>query len=573
VTSPTRSPRAGTGPSVSPAPSHAPPRDSRRGLGPRWRGATRRRQLPPQLRCGLEAVIVGVGLSTAFPPLAWWPVAPLGVAAATALLTARGGRPLRRAAWLGFLIGAGEFFPLLFWLHVVTPLAWIVLALAESAYFAAMGTAIALVGRFRWWPAAVPAIWVAQEAVRDRWPLDGFAWGRLAFSQPRTALTGFAALGGAPLVTFVVALVGCLALVAVRDVMRSVRARRAGASGRAGGSVGPAARLVSLTAAVVAIAGVFLGGAIVARPTSGAPLRVAIVQGNVPHPGTHFLGRAEQVLDDHLAETAQLVARVRAGQTSRPDIVVWPENASDVDPLRDASARARIQAAADAIGVPILVGAVLDAGPDHVTNTGVVWNPATGPAGSYTKRHLVPFGEYIPWRGLISHLTSLTKLVPDNFVPGHGTGAVDIGATRLADVICFEVAFDGAVRSGVIDGGRFIVVQTNNATYMGTSEVRQQLAMSQLRAVEHGRAVVVAATSGISAVIAPDGRVVTTTREMTPAVVEATIPQRTSLTVADHLGVLPEVVLGILGVLAAAVAAGASRRRSRRPPEPREPTT
>ena len=93
-------------------------------------------------------------------------------------------------------------------------------------------------------------------------------------------------------------------------------------------------------------------------------------------------------------------------------------------------------------------------------------------------------------------------------------------------------------------GGQLIVVQTNNATYMGTSETKQQLAMSQLRAVEHGRSVVVAATSGISAVIAPDGHVVTQSRELTPAIIDQPVIERSSLTLADHLGALPEWILG-----------------------------
>ena len=106
----------------------------------------------------------------------------------------------------------------------------------------------------------------------------------------------------------------------------------------------------------------------------------------------------------------------------------------------------------------------------------------------------MPFGEYIPWRGLINHLTSLTSLVPQNFLPGHTPGTLTVGPATIADVMCFEVAFDEQVRDGVTHGGQLIVVQTNNATYMHTAETRQQLAMSQLRAVEHGRAVVVAAT-------------------------------------------------------------------------------
>ncbi|MGH2930096.1 MAG: apolipoprotein N-acyltransferase, partial [Solirubrobacteraceae bacterium] len=209
----------------------------------------------------------------------------------------------------------------------------------------------------------------------------------------------------------------------------------------------------------------------------------------------------------------------------------------------------RIEALSAQTGAEILVSQ--DATPPGKGHEkwAVLVSPA-GVEGIYIKTRLVPFGEYIPWRGFVSHLTSLTSLVPKNFVPGHTVGALDIGPTRIADVMCFEVAFDDAVRSGVTAGGRIIVVQTNNATYMRTAETRQQLAMSQLRAVEHGRSVVVAATSGISAIVSPDGHVVTQTRELTPAIIDQPVVERSQLTIADHLGAAPEWLMGILGGLA-----------------------
>ena len=217
-------------------------------------------------------------------------------------------------------------------------------------------------------------------------------------------------------------------------------------------------------------------------------------------------------------------------------------------------------------GVPILVGAVLQDGPDNASNTGIVWDPITGPGQRYTKRHLVPFGEYMPLRGLISHLTNLTTLVPQNFLPGHSVGTLQVGPATVADVMCFEVAFDEQVRDGVDHGGHVIVVQTNNATYMHTAETRQQLAMSQLRAIEHGRSVVIAATSGISAVIGPDGRVQAETSELTPAIIDMPVTLRSDRTLADHLGAAPEWLFGILGMVSivAALVRGRSRHNGDR---------
>lgn len=483
------------------------------------------------------AFVGGLALDAAFEPLGWWPIV---VPATAAVLIAVRGQTWRSGLAIGFAAGLGEFIPLLAWLHVVTPLAWVALAIVMAGYVAVLGCGLTMVvQRLPGWPVWTACLWVAEELVRDRWPLGGFSWGRLAFSQGDTPFTGYAALGGAPAVTFAVALsAGLLAL----GVLTLLPAFRWPSRLRATAVVGVAL-------AVVAALGVPLLGLAVPRPTGGHTVQVALVQGNVPHPGTHFLGRAEDVLNNHLAETAKLTAEVKSGALAQPQLVLWPENASDVDPFEDAKVYNEIQAAATALGVPILVGAVLQDGPNNVSNTGIVWDPLTGPGQRYTKRHLVPFGEYIPWRGFINHLTSLTSLVPQNFVPGHRVGTLTVGPATIADVMCFEVAFDEQVRDGVTHGGQVIVVQTNNATYMHTAETRQQLAMSQLRAVEHGRSVVVAATSGISAVIAPNGHVVTRTAELTPAIIDLPVVLRTPLTIADHLGAGPEWVLGILGVL------------------------
>ncbi len=495
------------------------------------------------------ALAGGVALYASFAPLGWWPLAVVGTAA---ILIAARGQSWRGGLAVGFAAGLGEFVPLIAWLHVVTPLAWIALALIEAVYLALLGSGLAMVVcRLPGWPLWTACLWVGEELVRDRWPLGGFAWGRLAFSQGNTPFTGYAALAGAPAVTFAVALsAGLLALAFVTLRGGAGKATLVGFGG------------VMASVAALAAVGVPLLGLAVPRPTGGKTVQVAVIQGNVPHPGTHFLGRAEEVLNNHLAETAVLAAQVKSGELAQPQLVLWPENASDVDPFEDHKAYAEIQAAATGLGVPILVGAVLQDGPNNASNTGIVWDPVTGPGQRYTKRHLVPFGEYIPFRGLISHLTNLTTLVPQNFLPGHSVGTLTVGPATIADVMCFEVAFDEQVRDGVTHGGQLIVVQTNNATYMHTAETQQQLAMSQLRAVEHGRSVVVAATSGISAVIAPDGRVVAKTAELTPAIIDRPVVLRTSLTLADHLGATPEWVVGILGMLS--IVAGIVRIRSRR---------
>jgi apolipoprotein N-acyltransferase len=231
--------------------------------------------------------------------------------------------------------------------------------------------------------------------------------------------------------------------------------------------------------------------------------------------------------------------------------------------------RDQIDTAAAAVKVPILVGAVLNAGPHNVRNAGIVWSPTTGPGEIYVKRHLVPFGEYLPFRGLMTSISSKFNLIAKDFLPGHRPGTLTIAGVPIADAICFEVADDTVVRQAVTGGGRLLVVQTNNASYEhpGDSgnggETAQQLAISQLRAVEHGRAVVVAATSGVSAMIAPNGKILARTSVFTPAILDRRLPLRDPLTIADRVRAWPEWILSV-GALLALVLSIVHRRRNRR---------
>jgi apolipoprotein N-acyltransferase len=492
----------------------------------------------------LLAAASGATLVLAFPPHGLW---PLAIPATAGLALAVRGRTLRRATWLAALTGAAFFLPLLHWSAIyVGPVPWLLLALAQAALFAPLGAALAAAQRLPAWPLWAAAAWVADEALRSRAPFGGFPWGRLAFAQADGAYTPYAALGGAPLLTFTVALVGCL----LTHAATADRHRH---------------RLVTATAALA----VTLGG-LALRPTlpTGDPDPhdpvVAVIQGNVPRLGLDFNAQREQVLRNHVDRTLDLAARVAAGTAPQPDAVIWPENSSDIDPLTDPDANAQITRAAQAIGAPILVGAVLDGpGDDKRRNAGIVWDPHTGPGATYLKRHPVPFAEYIPLRGIARHVSDKVDLVPRDMVAGHTPGVLRIGPLTVGDVICFEVAYDDLVRDTVTGGGQLLVVQTNNATFGRTGETYQQLAMSRIRAVEHGRTVVVAATSGVSAVITPDGHLHWTTDILTPAVHDQAVHTRHTHTLATRLGALPEWLL-TTAALAALLTAATTTLTTRR---------
>jgi apolipoprotein N-acyltransferase len=506
-------------------------------------------------------VAVGAGLLAvlAFPRFGIWPVAIVSVAL---LSLAVDGRRSRTAAWIGYLYGLAFMVPLVSWTSLnVGPAPWLILAAASAAFFAGLAAVLPLLSRLPVPPLWTGAAWVLEEFCRDRFPFGGFPWGRLAFSQAESPLRWFAAVGGAPLVTFAVATAGgglALAFGALRT--RSTRTIAIG-----------------LVACVcVPLLGLLLSWPLnPGSPTEGRTATVAAIQGGLPDLGLKFESTAREVLFNHVRETLRLAREIRDGTAPQPSLVLWPENSSDVDPYTDPVARREITEAARAVRAPILVGAILPGpGAHHRRNVGILWSPTTGPGAQYVKRHPVPFGEYIPLRPLAEWVSPAAKQVTD-MVAGSGTGLLRGAPFPIGDVICFEVAYDGLVHSSVTAGAQLLVVQTNNSTFRHSPETYQQLAMSQLRAVETGRTVVQVATTGMSAVIAPDGSILDRSGPLfAPAILDDRVPIRSVLTIADRLGPLPEYLLAGLaaaGLLFVIVASVRDRRRSTPSTTPTEP--
>ncbi|HKA68051.1 MAG TPA: apolipoprotein N-acyltransferase [Actinomycetes bacterium] len=490
------------------------------------------------------AATAGLLLAISFPPYGWWLLA-LPAVAALSLLTR--GVSAGAGALIGLVYGLAFFAVLMRWMTVIGPDAWILLSLLEAAFMAALGAALAVTARLPGWPLVHAALWVGVELLRARIPWGGMPWGRLAFGQAGTPLTPYAALGGAPLVTFVTAAIGAgLAYLVVAGL--------AGRRRRLGGAIA----VISIVTAVGA-------AALVPTPTAGErTVTVALVQGNVPRLGLDFLGQREAVLRNHIALTDELTRRVAAGELPQPDLVIWPENASDIDPYRDPAARALIDDAVRWVGVPTLVGAVINSpDPDELYNVGIVWDPRTGPGARYVKRHPVPFGEYVPFRDVLERYITRFDRVRRDFVGGDRPGVLEVGPARVADVICFEIAYDGLVRDVIRGGGQVLVVQTNNATYGRTGQTEQQLAMSRLRAIEHGRPVLIAATSGISAVIAADGTIVEQSAEFRPELLVQPVALRSVQTPATRVGAIPEWLLALAGLAAVGFAVWTGGRLSR----------
>lgn len=495
----------------------------------------------------LAALAAGASITLSLPAHDIWPAAIVGVAL---LALATRGAGFRFGLVLGLLAGLTYFVPSLSWSGIyVGAVPWLALAVLQALYVAALGGLVGWAqraGRVR--PLLVATAWVAQEAARDRTPYGGFPWIRLATSQSDSPLGRLAVLGGEPLVTCAVALLGGL-LAAFAWALWHRRGRWLLRSGLG----------LALSAGLFAASAV----APVADAAGGPSARIMAVQGNVPQAGLDFNAQRRAVLDNHVRATLAAAAQISAGSRPKPDLVVWPENSSDIDPQANPDAQAEIVGAVAAVGAPIVVGTLSTKPWPNLYNVSFLYQPGAGITSTYIKQHPVPFAEYIPSQDFYRRLSSAADLITHPFVAGAGPVLFTVPSTSGTPIvagpsICFEVAYDDLVRRNVELGANLLLVQTNNATFGYSDESAQQLAISKLRAIETGRSVVHVSTVGISALITPDGTEHQATSLFSQAVIEGELPLRTEQTVAVRVGAWPEWVgCAVFGLL---LLFGAGRR-------------
>src|SRR3954470_11968228 len=494
-------------------------------------------------RC-LVALVAGLALAATFPPIhAFW-LMPFSVAT---FFVVTDGLPMRRAWIPGLVFGASFQFTLLWWMHVVGTVPWLGLSFTQTLWYGVLGAAVVPLRRLPAAPVWLAIAWVAMESLRCTWPAGGMPWGRLAYGVIDTPLADSLPYLGSTGVSLVLALCGTLL---------------AGAYARRG-----RLRLVPLGVLVALLAAAALPtlAPYTADPTGHAT--VAAVQGNVPGDGTDVLAHYRQITEQHADETAVLAGDVNAGRAPAPDFVVWPENSTAIDPFEDQEMRTDLDSAVSAIGVPLLAGVVVDGGPDHVLNQGVVFDPVTGAGDRYTKWHPVPFGEYIPWRWLFGERLAQLNQIPRDMVRGTRLTPIEVAGIPVADAICFDVAYDDGLYAQLSHGGQLVVVQTSNAMFIHTDQIDQQFAISRLRAIETHRYVVVAAINGLTGVIAPDGSVVTSTPPRTMSYAQARVGLFDVVTPAVRIGPwVGRACVGLvaLGLLWALVLGLGQYRRTRR---------
>lgn len=539
--------------------------------GTRRRAARSRDEFEPTpwplaLLCGVAG---GFCALLAFPPYDLWMLLPVAIALLGAGLLVRSAV---LAAAVSLLWGLALFVPLTQWANTYAGTApWIALGAFEALYIVLFGLLARAVmvrrGLCLSSAVVVSALWVAAETLRSTVPWGGLSWGASAFALADSPLLHLAPWIGMAGLAFVVALVGQLLLFGALAVLGR---RRRGFTGLSG--VWPFAIAVAAVLATV----------VVPHPVNRAPvdrptMTVAAIQGSMSAIDPVSYTMPDDVYPNHLAVTHEVIDGAAASGTQL-DLIVWPEDSTGWDPRQDPQRARDLTAAAQEADAPILIGTQVQVGERERLNQSVLFTPEETTPYSYSKRHPVPFGEYIPMRGLFSRLSDKVDLVSLDMLPGEEVGVMDLAALdqgqgRVGILICFEIAYDSLVHDVVDGGAEVIVVQSNNALFGDSHEAIQQLAQAKVMAVMSGRSVVHISTVGQSAIIGPDGRRIDFVGHWEQGALLADVPLRTGTTPAVAAGPWIAIVIsavGLLGLLAAvgggqrALARTTDRRRRRR---------
>ena len=401
----------------------------------------------------LLSALSGVLLSTAFEPVGKWWVAPIALAVHMYALSLT-----QKKVLSVFIFAATLNLIVLHWSSTfVGSIPWLILALGLSLFY----LPLSLVSR--WGMSSYPLLYILLEEVRNRFPFEGFGWVRVAYTQADAPYSKIAAVGGASALSALTVLLGLFLFYASTKKWSTVT-------------------LLPFLLLLIPI-----------NVTAIGATNVLMIQGNVPQMGLDFNSRAKAVFNKHFEKTESELKK-----DSNVDFVLWPENSVDVDPFQNAD----VKQALDSIQKPLIIGAIVEKG-DSILNTSILWGGDLPP--TYIKQHLTPFGEYIPLRSLASLISPYTDRVKD-FEPGQGQVFFNVKKAVIAPVICFELVDDELLHKAAVSSN-ILAVQTNSATFGMSAESAQQLEMTRVRAIEHGRNIVSVSTTGYSAIIDFKGKV------------------------------------------------------------------
>lgn len=451
------------------------------------------------------------------------------------------------ALLVGFVGGLAFYLSQIEWLSLyLGPVPWLALSILEAIIFAVGMWCVSIV--WRWLDSrltiaiksrnliiatALATLWTAREWVSISIPYGGFPWSRLAQTQSDSFLVKWVYLGGLGALTFAVAMISALLL----QWIVAYRTQK---------TIPDVASIVSLA--------VLLSVPALVQPPANAQsgeITIGAVQGNA-NAGLFANEVPGTILANHLEATELLKSK---NGFEDLDVVVWPENASDLSPFSSATANQAIKKLVDdELKVPLIFGTITQRG-DELFNSSILWQPNRGATDYYDKKRPVPFAEYVPDREFWYQLApDLIGLVSRGYTFGTRDGIFEVGSSKLGALICFEIAIDDIGRSLVSDGAQIILSQTNNADFGRSDETFQQAAFARLRAIETGRVVVNVSTVGVSAIYAPDGSVIQEVPSFEPAVMLQKLPLRDSITPAMLVGPVFDLLMNLAAALLIALA-------------------
>ncbi|MSO33235.1 MAG: apolipoprotein N-acyltransferase [Candidatus Nanopelagicaceae bacterium] len=421
------------------------------------------------------AFFYGILAQMAFAPISIWIFLPIALAL---IIRRTHKKSFRSRAIDGFVFSLGFTLPLLHWSSTYVGIwPWLILAIGEAL----------LIAPFTWFTnqkglvllITMPSLWVILEWFRSNYPFGGFGWGRAGFIVVDTPFSQTLSLGGVPLASFVVVFIGVLIYLAFIEFNY---------------------RYVPLF--LIVVANIFIPNN---SSSTDSSLKIAAIQGSVPDLGLDFNSQRIAVLKNHLELTKNWKTQANRPANFEPDLFIWPENASDVNPLTEA--KDQINGLVNVLSKPLIVGGVGSEN-SRPTNLSILWEPKNSGGGAsaiYQKRGLAPFGEFMPLRSLAEFISPLAKNVTD-FAAGEKSQIFKVRDAKILPVICFEILSDKLLKES--SNSNLIIAQTNNATFGESSESDQQLQITRARAIEFGRDIVVVSTVGNTALIDQGGKVV-----------------------------------------------------------------
>ena len=473
---------------------------------------------------------LGSGSLVAFslPPWGWWPLAFIGIAIFARITTSGTTRP-RTQFLFGTIFAFGWFAPGMCWMWFLTPPGYVIAVLL----FAALHGVASVIGSRSMYPlVALPLAHALAETFRFSFPFGGVPLASLAISQSASPLVGIVRIGGPLLLTFCVLQIGF----ALSQLV-----------------VAPRIKHIAVFSAFIVL--IVCAGIIAPRGNdTGETRTIAAVQGGGPQGTLAINTNPRDVVERHLAAT-------RSINSTNLDMVIWPENVIDVADFYNSDERIEIAEQAARLGAPFVVGITEDMNARYFTNAQIVVNEDGTLGDRYDKVRRVPFGEFVPLRGLLEALGAPVDRIPRDALAGSDIARLQVGDTTVGVAISWEVFFSGRANEGIEAGGSMLVNPTNGSSYTGTILQTQQIASSRLRAIENGRWLVQVSPTGFSAFISPTGEVFDRTGVSEQRVLERTINLRSGRTLYSNLGDLPFIVV-MVAVLASLAFIARKRRVS-----------